>query len=54
MTTITVLLPNPNKAGHQLYYKIKFAIADFDVVVEKIQNIKTLAQLESETIWSVI
>jgi len=54
MTTLTVTLANPKKAGNLLYFTVQFNLLDFDQVTDSIAEIKTIDELMNSKLWTVL
>lgn len=53
MTTLHVTLPT-NKAGQLSVFTVKFNVANFDKVVEALAEVKSIKELNNNTLWEVI
>jgi hypothetical protein len=53
MTTLKVTLPT-KKAGQLAAFTIQFSIANFDKVVDAVAEVKTIEELNNNTLWKVI
>lgn len=53
MKTLKVTLPT-KKAGQLAVFTIQFSIANFDKVVDAVAEVKTIEELNNNTLWKVI